>query len=341
MKKYNILFSSFHTLYRLTTAATDVRDLAVGVCRIYKHTFRANRVLMICRNMDAQGVIKICLEDKKLYVRKGGVSILTKRERDIFNQGREFISDNRLIYPFSFIDTLGVIYIKRRQQKEKFGELEKKWFLSLSEQVSLSLRIFCLQREQKKILIGYIKVLTKFLDQYTPVHSRSILRLIRLIGKKVKLSELETRALEYAALLHDVGEIQIPSKILKKQKPLTRQEFNIMMKHPRKGVELIKDLSILRPVIPIILHHHERYDGKGYPSCMKKEQIPLGARILAVIDSFDAMFFGRPYKKRMKLKRVQKELRRQSGRQFDPKIVEIFLRVLKRKDIRKHLHFSL
>jgi HD-GYP domain-containing protein (c-di-GMP phosphodiesterase class II) len=153
----------------------------------------------------------------------------------------------------------------------------------------------------------------------------------------MKLSEAEVKSIEYASLLHDAGKIQLPSGILKKETPLTDEEYKMIMKHPRKGVEMIKDLEILRPAIPIILHHHERFDGQGYPSRLKKEEIPVGSRILSVLDAFDAMYFGRPYRKRRQLKEIEKELKQQMDKQFDPKIVEVFLRTIKRKGIRKYL----
>ena len=156
----------------------------------------------------------------------------------------------------------------------------------------------------------------------------------------MRLSELEVKSLEHASLLHDVGKMQVPSKLLKKQQPLTDKEFKLIAKHPRKGVELFKNLEILKPAIPIILHHHERYDGKGYPSKLKKDQIPLASRILSVLDTFDAMYFGRPYRRKRRLKEIEKEFKQQRGKQFDPKVVDVFLSILKRKSIQKYLKSS-
>ena len=156
----------------------------------------------------------------------------------------------------------------------------------------------------------------------------------------MRLSENRTKTIEYASLLHDAGKIQLPSKLLKTQRPLTNEEFKLIMKHPRKGVELIKNLDLLRPAIPIILHHHEKFDGQGYPSKLKKEEIPIGSRILAVLDAFDAMYFGRPYRKKKDLDEIKRELKKEAGKQFDPKVIEAFLKVLRRKDIQKHLNIS-
>ncbi|HIE36348.1 MAG TPA: HD domain-containing protein [Candidatus Omnitrophica bacterium] len=340
MKKYRTIFSAFHVIYRLITTSIDIKSFLIGIAKVYKNAFKADRVVLVYKNINSYPFIKVRLDENRQDIKKGGLSILTSREREILIQEEEIVFGNRLIYPFNFFDTLGAIYIRRRKQKETFTELEKKWFLSLCEEVSIGLKIFNLYREERKIIINYIKSLTRLLDQFVPtssLHPKSALRLIRALGKEMKLSKTEISSLEYASLLHDAGKIQLPSKILKKQKPLTEKEFKVIMKHPKKGVELIKDLDILKPIIPIILHHHERFDGKGYPSRLKKGQIPLGSRILSIIDAFDAMYFGRPYKKKKSLREIEEELRKQMGKQFDPKVVTAFLKILRRKDIRKYL----
>ncbi len=340
MKKNATIFSSFHTIYRLTTTLGDLQSFMAGICRLYKNILGADKVVMICKSINSQGYIKVRLENKKYSLKRGGKSILTRIEKEILKQEREIVFHNRLIYPFIFADTLGAIYIKRDAKAKYFDEVEKRWFLSLCEEVSLGLKIITLYREQQKIMVNYVKSLSNLLSQYVPtssLHTRSMLKLLKALSKAMKLSEIETESLERACLLHDTGKIQVPSKLLKKQRPLTDEEFKLITKHPRKGVELIKNLEALKPVIPIILHHHERYDGKGYPSRLKKEKIPLGSRILAVLDSFDAMYFGRPYKKRRSLEDVEKELKKQKGKQFDPKIVDTFLKLIKRKSLRKVL----
>ncbi|MBU2102856.1 MAG: HD domain-containing phosphohydrolase [Candidatus Omnitrophota bacterium] len=340
MKKYKTVFSAFHTIYRLVTTSADVTNFLSGVCRVYRGAFRSDKVVMVCKNLNGQGFIKIRLEDKTHYIKKGGVSILTHRERDILTQEKEIFLDNRLVYPFIFSDTMGAVYIKRKERGAIFNEFERRWFLSICEEVSIGLKIFALYREARRAMINYVKSFTKLLDQYVPtshLHTKSVFRLIKVVGKEMKLSESEIKSLEYASLLHDAGKIQLPSKILKKQKPLTDEEYKLVMKHPRKGVELIKDLELLKPAIPIILHHHERYDGKGYPGKLKKDGIPLGSRILAVLDAFDAMFFGRPYRKRRYLEAIESEFRSKAGNQFDPQVVEALLKVLRRKGIRKYL----
>ena len=125
---------------------------------------------------------------------------------------------NRLIYPFVFTHVLGGIYIKRSLRSSGFNETEKRWFLSLCEEVSLGLKIFELYQDQKKIMLNYIKSLSQFLNQYVPtsyLHTKIIFRLIKTLSKALKLSTLEAQSLEYASLLHDAGKMQVPCSLLK------------------------------------------------------------------------------------------------------------------------------
>jgi HD-GYP domain-containing protein (c-di-GMP phosphodiesterase class II) len=343
MKKYTAMFSSFHNVYRLVTTLNDTKSFAVGICRLYRNVFKADKVVLICRNIPSHGFVKVRLEGKHQYIKKGGVSILTRIEKEVLKQEKEMIFSNRLIYPFGFNSAQGAVYVRREAKTKNFDASEKKWFLSLCEEVSVGLKIFDLYNEQQKIMVNYIKSLSNFLNQYVPtsyLHTKPMLRLIKTLGKAMKLSEAEIKSLEHASLLHDAGKTQVPSSLLIKQKPLTDAEFKLIAKHPRKGAELFKNMDLLKPVIPIILHHHERFDGKGYPSKLKKDKIPLASRILSVLDAFDAMYFGRPYKKKCSLKDIREELKRQKGKQFDPKIVDVFLGILNRKSVSSYLKSS-
>ena len=338
MKQYKIIFSAIHAIYRLMTTSYNIDNFLLGICRIYKNTFNANRIIIIVRNLNTGRYIKVFIDKNKQYIKKGN-NILTKKENNMLKREKEIFSENELIYPFVFSEPMGVIYIKKKDNL-KFQELERRWFLSLCEVTSICLKIFNLYNESKKTMISYINSLTKLLNQYVPtsyINKESIFYLTKVLGKEMKLAKEEIKSLEYALLLHDAGKIQLPSKLLKKQRTLTDEEFKIIKEHPYKGVELIKDLEALKPVIPIILHHHEKYDGSGYPYGLKKDEIPFGSRFLAVLDAFDAMFFGRPYKKRKYLDTIIQEFELQKGKQFDPDIVDAFLKILKRPSVRKRL----
>jgi HD-GYP domain-containing protein (c-di-GMP phosphodiesterase class II) len=120
----------------------------------------------------------------------------------------------------------------------------------------------------------------------------------------------------------------IPDEILKKPKKLTGEEYEIVKKHPIKGVEIIKPMDILKPIIPIIMHHHEKFDGTGYPNRLKGNQIPQGARIMAVVDAFVAMVSKQSYRERVSVQEAMAEIKRYSGTQFDPRVVDAFVRVV-------------
>ena len=337
-RKYNIIFSSLHTLYRLVTSFNKPNEFIIGIAKLYKNIFNADKVTLIYKLYNSSRLIKERMKNNTYILKRGGISILTKEEKEILERSREIISDKKLAIPLIFTKTLGAIFLERKEIP--FSEVEKKWFISFSEQVSISFEIVGLHLEEKRMLINYIKTLSKMLKKSIPTsfHQPSISKLIKSLGKELKLSEREIQSLELASLLHDAGKIHLPLQVLEKKEPLTEEEIKLITEHPQKGVEIIKNFEILKPVIPILLYHHERFDGKGYPSGLKKRKIPLGSRILAVIDAFDAMFFGRPYKEKMSLEEIEKELKKQKGAQFDPQIVDAFVKILRKKSIRNYLN---
>ncbi|MEW6068366.1 MAG: HD domain-containing phosphohydrolase [Nitrospirota bacterium] len=131
-----------------------------------------------------------------------------------------------------------------------------------------------------------------------------------------------------ASLLHDVGKIGTYDSLLDKQGNLTSEEFEIVKKHPVQGVDILKEIKQLKNILPIIRHHHERIDGKGYPDGIIGEKIPLGSRILHIVDSFDAMTEDRPYRISRGIEYAKSELKRCAGSQFDAELVNVFLRII-------------
>lgn len=180
-------------------------------------------------------------------------------------------------------------------------------------------------------LVTSIKTLISIInakDRYTYSHVERVVIYSRLLADKLKLSEIDKSNLIYGAYMHDIGKINIPKEILVKRMKLEKEEWEELKQHPDNGVEIIKSVESLKDVIPLIKHHHERYDGKGYPNGLSGEEIPYLARVLTVVDSFDAMTSNRPYNRRKTYEEAIEELKRCSGTQFDSYIAEKFIEVI-------------
>lgn len=183
-------------------------------------------------------------------------------------------------------------------------------------------------------LVASIKTLISVInakDRYTYGHVERVVIYSRLLADQLGLSEKEKATLIYGAYMHDIGKINIARDILVKKMKLTNDEWEELKQHPNNGVEIIKPVESLKDVIPLIQFHHERFDGKGYPHNLKGEEIPYLARVLTVVDSFDAMTSNRPYNKRKSYEEGVEELRKCSGAQFDPDIAEAFIKVITSK----------
>ena len=164
-------------------------------------------------------------------------------------------------------------------------------------------------------------------DLGTHAHSRRVRGYSLAIARAYGVAALDLRDIEHGVLLHDIGKIGIPDGILLKPGPLTPDEWKVMRRHPEIGRRLIENIPFLREAVPIVYHHHEKWDGSGYPLGLKGEAIPLGARIFAVVDAFDAMTADRPYSKAITFEAAKAEIQRCSGAHFDPGVVEAFFRV--------------
>jgi putative nucleotidyltransferase with HDIG domain len=166
-------------------------------------------------------------------------------------------------------------------------------------------------------------------DKYTRGHSDRVSAYSVLIGEKLGLSEQDINTLKIGGLFHDIGKIGVPDSILLKDSKLTDDEYSEIKNHPSIGAHILSNASIFKDMIPIVKHHHEKYDGTGYPGKLAGEDIPYLARIAAVADAFDAMTSRRTYRNSLDISIVINEIERCKGTQFDPKIADVFLDILK------------
>jgi response regulator RpfG family c-di-GMP phosphodiesterase len=166
-------------------------------------------------------------------------------------------------------------------------------------------------------------------DRYTAGHTDRVIRLAEIVAHAMGWSKKQIFALQMGCTLHDIGKIGVPDAILNKNGRLDEQETGVMKNHPKVGLQIIDGIEIFKPSIPYIIAHHERFDGTGYPERLKGDDIPVEGRLLAVVDTFDAIMSDRPYRKGAELTFAVKELQDNSGTQFDPDLVDIFLDLLR------------
>lgn len=246
---------------------------------------------------------------------------------------RERIEDTRthsvlLVPVFSRENLLGMMALFSSKEPEDVESEDLNMVTGIAGQAAVALENASLYEDLEMSYFSTVKALARAIevkDPYTYGHSERVTDYAMAIARKLDLSEWDCRNVKYAAALHDIGKIGIARKILNKPGALSEEEFIHVKTHPLLGDSIIEPVSFLQAPREIILHHHERYDGKGYPDGLAGEEIPLGARILAVADSFEAMMSDRPYRKALPIETSVRELELNSGTQFDPLVVRAFI----------------
>jgi len=198
----------------------------------------------------------------------------------------------------------------------------------------LARRSFELYTKMRKMYLETIRALAAAIDAkdpYTKGHSERVAQLSVALAQDLHLSDRDIENIEYTALLHDIGKIGIDDRILGKSSELSNEEFKKIKEHPIIGANIIEPVDFLKNSYEAIYHHHERYNGGGYPDGLKEKDIPLCARIIGVADAYDAMGSDRPYRKKLSKEKILKEFAEQSGKQFDPQIVNALMLILKRE----------
>jgi HD-GYP domain-containing protein (c-di-GMP phosphodiesterase class II) len=340
-RKYQTLISANHAIYRLVNSTYELKDLIPRLARLICQIFNSQFCLITLLDPSKEYSLLRCIViGKEKYVFDKRMKISGRIEKRIINKGAMVKEEHLLGIPLICEDVAGVIIVKRDKKEAIFDRFDQEMLMTMGEQAIIGVKTMQLYDEQQKIVLGSIKSLVTLLDTRVPqeyTHSPYFSNLVVMLANQMHLDEKQTESLKYASMLHDAGKVDIPMQILTKTSKLTPHEYRIIKRHPVAGAQILRHLQVLRPAIPIIMHHHEKYNGTGYPSRLKKGQIPLGARIMSVADAFEAMVYGRPYRERMDIPSAVKEIKKKSGTQFDPRIVEAFMKVVKKIKTKKYL----
>ncbi len=227
--------------------------------------------------------------------------------------------------------TVGVLNLIRLREKNSFSNVDLEIINVLASQASISIENV---RLYQNIRDNYLKTVRGFAlaveakDRYTHGHSENVMKYTVVLAKRLGLPDAELENVKYAGLLHDIGKIGVSELILNKPGRLTPSEFDEIKRHPSLGANIIADVPFLRPLVPMVLHHHEFFDGNGYPDGIRGDQIPFGARILSVADAYEAMTSDRPYRRSLSQQTALEILTSGKGKQFDPVIVDTFQEIL-------------
>jgi putative nucleotidyltransferase with HDIG domain len=211
----------------------------------------------------------------------------------------------------------------------EFDSVDSKLLNSIANESAIYLENARLFDDVHGLMMGLLHSLTSAVDAkdaYTCGHSERVALVSRHLATQAGLSDRDVEQVYMGGLLHDVGKIGVPEAVLQKCGRLTPEEFEQIKRHPAIGAKILQDVKQIREIIPGVLHHHERYDGKGYPAGLAGNNIPLMGRIICLADCFDAMTSSRTYRKALPLEIALCEIRRCAGTQFDPALAEVFLR---------------
>jgi len=239
-------------------------------------------------------------------------------------------------------DLIGILFLGERKDKKKINDDDLAFLSVLSTDIVMSLKNAWLFEDlnyqiqkNKDLFLQTVLALASSIeakDRYTRGHTERVVKyslaIADVLKKYIKIQNYDKfkEDLRISALLHDIGKIGVPERILNKKKPLNVKDIEYIRKHPVIGADILEKIKDFKDIVLAVKHHHERYDGKGYPDGLKNKKIPLLASIIAIADAFDAMTTDRPYRKAFSLKEAVKEIKRNRKRQFSPLVVDSFLK---------------
>ncbi|RJP34116.1 MAG: GAF domain-containing protein [Actinobacteria bacterium] len=343
-----------HAIFEIDKAITSAIDLETVLQQIVQMSIglldaKISSIMLIDEESD-ELVIAAAHGLSESYIGKGPIKVGESIAGRVISEGRpiaveDIRDDPRHVYsdharseglcsllsvPLSLKDrVIGVLNIYT-DELHAFNPHEINLFTSLASQAAIAIENARLFESLEEIYIEVITAMASAIDArdaYTHGHSHRVTEYAVAIAEEMNLTAAEVDIVRNASILHDVGKIGIKEDILKKPGRLTEEERREMEYHPFIGTKILQSVKLLEPVMPLVYHHHERFDGTGYPDGLRGEEIPLGARIISVADAFESMTSDRPYRKALPIEEAMAEMRYGSGRQFDPRIVAVFMKL--------------
>jgi HD-GYP domain-containing protein (c-di-GMP phosphodiesterase class II) len=313
---------------------------------------------MIASSTNTDAWKPLCLDEARAMVRADGASYWAYHEGDQklqleLNRGADVgdaaeemaetlkkrsvtFTPSAVIVPLIVCGNMRGAFRLIRRGDEKMTQHDADLVDVFLKQVALSLDNREMIHNREKFYLELVQTLADVLDSRdaaTEGQTRRARRLARATARELSLPDEFIYYLEFAALMHDIGKIAIDESLLKKPGKLTPQEFEILKKHPEFGHKILAPVTMLAPVAPMVLYHQEWYNGKGYPEGLAGEEIPLGARIVGVLDAWGAMTCDRPWRPALTVQEAVKELRKGAGTQFDPKVIDAFIAAVEKQGL--------
>ncbi|HTL46855.1 MAG TPA: HD domain-containing phosphohydrolase [Verrucomicrobiae bacterium] len=336
-----LALSTMHSVHRVISSSIRLKDLLPRIGRLSAQVLKAQGCAIMLMDATHEHLFPaFSFGQNKKFIHKQRVRVGRGLEGQIASTGEFHLSRRSIAVPFIEDDIVGIIALWDKVDRQAFTKMDLEILKSLSEQAVVAIKNAQLFEETEQLTLGSIKTindLLKLKGGADRVQLSLLGDIVMEVGKELQLSGRDMIHIQRAIMLRDAGTLSFPDEIWKKKGKLTKKEFEMIKRIPMRGANLLSSISSLKPVLPIVLHHRERFDGKGYPQGLKGEEIPIGARIVAVVDSFVAMISERSYRVTMTIEQALREIQANSGTQFDPHVVDCFLKVVRNKDILEKL----
>ncbi len=335
-----LAMSTIHTVHRIISSSLNIDDLLPRLTRFTFQVLKADYSAIYLLDEKKKYLVKRfetgrchhkgVAEQKRIMVDTGVYG-------KIATVGNFYYSKRTIAVPLIEDDVIGIILAMCHRKNKLFSKVDLEILRTVSEQAVIAIKNAQLFEHHEKFINGSVESISNVIDLNVSDQDAKFAdlfdALVFELGRELHLSALEQKNIMLAAKLLNAGHLGIPEHIRAKHEPLSQKEMALIKKHPFKAVEVINAIGCLKPIVPIILYHHEQYDGSGYPHGLKGEEIPLTVRIISLVMAFVAMISERPYRRPKAFEETMREITSLAGTQFDPKVVDALWQVLKKKEI--------